>query len=94
MSTQDLLTTIRTDIKTDLFEEVVALLQPKINEMLHQNIFTFKEAVAFLKVSESTLRRLVKEQEIPHYRIRGTIYFRQWELNEYIEQLMIRKVAN
>ncbi|HLT41990.1 MAG TPA: helix-turn-helix domain-containing protein [Sphingobacteriaceae bacterium] len=94
MTTPDLLQAIRNDIKAELMQEVLSELAPKIERLLNGNIFNFQEACEFLKVSDSTLRRLVKNDEIPHYRLRGNIYFRQWELHEFIGAQMIGNIAN
>lgn len=93
-TTSDFLGILRSEIESNLFDNVIALLAPKIEEMMLRNIFTFKEALAYLKLSESTLRRMVKDEQIPHYRLRGAVYFRQWELNEFIEKRMIGKAKN
>lgn len=90
-STSDLLGAIRSEIKHELLDEIIGLLEPKINEMLYRNIFNTKEAREYLKISERTLRTMVKEEEIPHFRLRENVYFRQWELDDYISKRMLGK---
>lgn len=94
MTTKDLVQAIRDDIKAELMQEVLSELTPKIEELIYGNTFTFKEARAFLKVSDATLRRMVKEGTIPYYTLRQNLYFRQKELNEFITKQMVGKVAN
>jgi excisionase family DNA binding protein len=89
--TADFVSEMRSEIKDELFNEVLALLEPKITEMLYRNIFTFKEAYQYLKLSESTLRRLVKEENIPYYTLRGNFYFRQTDLDDFIDRRIIGK---
>ena len=51
-----------------------------------EQLMTLLEAAEFLQVSESTMRRLVREGKIRHYRIggskTGSIRFRKCELLE------------
>lgn len=86
MTTVDLIETIRADIKRDLREELLTELQPEIERRLYANIFDFEETRRYLKVSESTLRRMVKSGEIPFFRQRGNLYFRQIALDKWVER--------
>lgn len=92
-ATVDFIEAIRSDIKRELREEILGELQPEIERRLYANIFTFKEAAQYLKVSISTLRRMVKDREVPHFMQRGNVYFRQTDLNKWIERRMVRKEA-
>lgn len=89
--TSDLLALMRSEIEAGLLDKTLAALQPKINEMLYRNIFDSKEAAKYLKISSATLHRLLKEKEIPHFKLRGALLFRQWELDEFISDRMIKK---
>ena len=91
MTTYDLIDAIREDIKRDLRSEIMAELQPEIERRLYANIFTFGEAVQYLKVSETTLRRMVASKEVPHFKQRDKLYFRQSDLDQYVSGLV--KVA-
>lgn len=88
MKTVDLLESIRADIKQGLKQEILAELEPEIKRRLYSNIFNFEEARKYLKVSETTLRRMVKAGEVPHFRQRGNIYFRQMDLDRHISNLV------
>lgn len=88
MKTADLIQALRADLKSGLKEEVLAELQPEIDRRLYANIFTFEEGRQYLKVSESTLRRMVKDGEVPYFRQRGNIYFRQIDLDKYVSGLV------
>lgn len=88
MQTADLLETIRADLKNGLKQEILAELEPEIQRRLYANIFNFEEARQYLKVSESTLRRMVKEGEVPYFRQRGNIYFRQVDLDKHVANLV------
>ncbi|MGM1047634.1 MAG: helix-turn-helix domain-containing protein [Bacillota bacterium] len=91
METSAFIEALRTDITTGLKQELLNELQPEIERRLYSNIFDVNEAAQYLKVSTSTLRRMVKDGEIPYFRQRGQIYFRQIDLDKHIESLIVRK---
>lgn len=84
MTTADLIESLRADIRQGLREEILAELQPEIDRRLYSNIFDSSEACRYLKISEASLRRMVRDKEIPFFRQRGNLYFRQASLNEWI----------
>ncbi|MRN51957.1 helix-turn-helix domain-containing protein [Paenibacillus monticola] len=87
MNTVDLITAIREDIKLNLREEVLAELQPEIQRQLRANIFDMSDACQYLKISDSTLRKMVKTDEVPYFRQRGQIFFRQISLDGWAASL-------
>ncbi|MEK3784100.1 helix-turn-helix domain-containing protein [Paenibacillus sp. FSL R5-0810] len=91
METAAFIEAIRADIVSGLKQELLNELQPEIERRLYSNIFDFKEGMRYLKVSESSLRRMVQEGEVPHFRQRGNIYFRQIDLDKHIESQIVRK---
>ncbi|CAM3935166.1 MULTISPECIES: helix-turn-helix domain-containing protein [Paenibacillus] len=91
MTTTDFIEALRADISSGLKAQILAELQPEIERRLYSNIFDFKEGMRYLKVSESSLRRMVAEGEVPHFRQRGNIYFRQIDLDKHIENQIVRK---
>ncbi|HZG76100.1 MAG TPA: helix-turn-helix domain-containing protein, partial [Paenibacillus sp.] len=92
LTTQDLIGAIREDIKRELREEILSDLQPEIERRLYTNVFTFNEAAKYLKVSISTLRRMVEADEIPYFKQREHKYFRQIDLNKWIEKRLEGRV--
>ena len=55
-----------------------------INE---QNEFlSFKEAVAYLGISSSTLYKLTSSKQIRYYKPKGKIFFKKEDLTTYITQ--------
>ncbi|ALA41334.1 hypothetical protein ABE82_07280 [Paenibacillus peoriae] len=86
METLKLLESIRSDIKRDLREELLAELQPEIERRLYANVFNVEEACSYLKVSDSTLRRMIKDDGTPCFRQRGNLYFRQTSLDRWISE--------
>lgn len=87
MQTSDLITALRQDIETNMREKLLSEILPIIEEKLYSNTFTIKESAKYLRVSESTLRKLVDNHEIPHFRLRGQIFFRQTSLDQWIAEL-------
>ncbi|MEK5480342.1 helix-turn-helix domain-containing protein [Paenibacillus sp. FSL R5-0407] len=95
MDTTTFIEALRSDIKANLREEILAELQPEITRRLYTNIFDTAEACQYLKVSIATLRRMVKGGEVPYFRQRGQLYFRQQDLDKHIaSKLEERKVTS
>ncbi|WP_339316918.1 helix-turn-helix domain-containing protein [Paenibacillus sp. FSL R10-2734] len=84
MSTADLIEAIRADIREGLREEILSELQSEIQQRLYSNIFDVFEACSYLKISDSTIRRMVRDKEIPYFRQRGNLYFRQISLDSWV----------
>lgn len=91
MTTADFIEALRADLKRELTTEILSELQPEIKKALRANIFDFEEACEYLKVSESTLRRMVRNNEISYFRQRNQLYFRQIDLDKHIESILVRK---
>lgn len=79
---------LRADIAQGLREQILAELEPEITRRLYANIFTLPQAAEYLKISEPMLRGMVARREIPFFRHRKVIFFRQYELDKHIESLM------
>lgn len=47
---------------------------------------TIKEAASFLSVSESVIRRMIRENSIPYYERNGKKYFFEKELLEWVKE--------
>lgn len=90
MTTTDFIAVMREDIKRELRMELLAELEPEIQRRLYANIFDIREAAGYLKVSESTLRKMVKAGEVPHFRQRGQIFFRQIDIDKHHERLVVK----
>lgn len=87
MQTSDLIRALRQDIEMDLREKLLSELLPIIEVKLYDNTFSIKEAAKYLKISESTLRKMVDAKEVPNYRLRGQIFFRQTSLEQWLSNL-------
>lgn len=56
--------------------------------------FTTKEVAEYLGVSLDSIYRMVREKEIPHFRIRRTILFSKKAIDEWIEQQEQESIAS
>lgn len=90
MITVDFIEALRTDIKEGLRIELLAELQPEIERRLFSNVFTIEEAMRYLRISKSTIRRLMKDGNIPHFYQRENLYFRQIDLDKHIANIIIK----
>lgn len=52
-------------------------------------IFNVKELTKYLYVSESTVRKLVREKKIPHFRIISKILFDKEQVDNWINNKQI-----
>ncbi len=84
-STTDFIEALRVEIKQELRDQILSELKPDIERLLYANVFDFAGACRYLKVSDSTLRRMVKNREIPFIRNRTLIHFRQIALDKWLE---------
>lgn len=91
MTTPEFIEALRSDIASGLKQQILAELQPVIERRLYANIFDLQEACRYLKVSESTLRRMVRKGEVLYFRQRNQLYFRQIDLDKHIESILIGK---
>lgn len=94
METVAFIEALRSDIIAQLREDLLAELQPEITRRLYSNIFDTSEACQYLKVSMSTLRRMVKDGEIPHFWQRGQVFFRQIDLDKHIASKIVGRGDN
>lgn len=91
MHTTDFIQAIRADIENGLEEKVMKKLEPVITQMLYANIFTVKETAKYLKLSQDTIRKMMKENEIDYFVQRGQFYCRQTDLDRYISLKIVKR---
>lgn len=71
-----------------------------ISEMLNKgddiikDILNLKEILDYLSISESMLRKLIREKRIPHFRIGNRIKFNLNEINKWIEKNQEKESQN
>lgn len=52
-------------------------------------VFNVKEVTKYLSVSESTIRKLVREKKIPHFRILSKILFDKEQIDKWLNSNQI-----
>ena len=57
----------------------------ELKETVLPVLLDFKETMNYLKVSNSTLRTMVRKNEIPYCRVRGKIVFYASDIKSYLE---------
>lgn len=92
MSTYDLIQALRAEIAEGLEQKLLDRLTPIIEQRLYGNVFDIKEAVKYLSVSESTLRRMVADREVPYFMQRGQYFFRQTDIDRWIDRQVSENV--
>jgi len=53
---------------------------------MENEIFNVKEVAEYLHCSESTIRKLMKNNEIPYYRVAYRIFFKKQMIDNWIEE--------
>jgi excisionase family DNA binding protein len=54
-----------------------------------ETVLTVADAARFLRISESVVRRLIRERRIPHFKIEGRYLFYRPVLEEWMRSLTI-----
>lgn len=52
---------------------------------MNRVVFNVKEVAKYLSVSESTIRKIIREKKIPHYRIYSKILFDKEIVDEWLK---------
>lgn len=50
---------------------------------MDKDVYTIKEVASMFRISEQTVRRLIKNNQIPHYKVGNQYRFNKWDLREY-----------
>lgn len=56
--------------------------------------FTTKEVAEYLGVSVDSIYKMVREKEIPHFRVRRTILFSKKAIDSWVEQQEQESIAS
>ena len=56
---------------------------------MERTVFNVKEVAKYLSVSESTIRKLVREKKVPHFRILSKILFDKEQIDRWISNNQI-----
>lgn len=75
----------------ELERRIWARLEPRIEQALLARHMSVAELAQYLHVSEPTVRRMIRDKEIPSFRVRGQIFVRQVDVDAWIERQMTRR---
>lgn len=70
----------------ELEQRIWAHLEPRIHQALLARHMSVAELAEYLHVSEPTVRRMIRERTIPSFRVRGQIFVRQVDVDEWIRR--------
>lgn len=59
-----------------------------------KKVLNVKELKNYLSISESTVRKLVREKKIPHFRIASKILFDQDVIDKWLEEEQKKNSSN
>ena len=51
-----------------------------------EEVFDVKELTKYLRCSESTVRKLIRQKEIPSFRVANRIFFKKYLIDNWIER--------
>ena len=57
-----------------------------------EEVFNFKELTNYLRCSDSTVRKLIKNKQIPNFRIANRIYFKKALIDIWIQNQCMKSV--
>ena len=57
-----------------------------------EEVFDVKELTKYLRCSDSTVRKLIKNKEIPNFRIANRIYFKKELIDIWIQNQCLKSV--
>ena len=77
---------MKSEILDDLERRMWERLEPRIQQELWARHLSISDTAEYLHVSESTVRRLIREKTIPSFRVRGQIFVRQMDIDTWIKQ--------
>lgn len=77
----DTLIVSRTELK-NVLREMIEEIQ---TEQKQDDILTIQEAAIYMKVSVPTIRKMIANKEIPHFKRGQVIRLNRWEILEWIK---------
>lgn len=86
MSTLDFIEVLKAEVSEDVFSRLMEKLEPLIQQRIHNNSFSTKEAAAYIGCSTRQLQEMCKKGIIKHYRIGVDYKFRQIVLDEWVKR--------
>ena len=73
-------------------KEKLAEEKKKEEEQIMEEVLNVKELTQYLRCSDSTVRKLIQNKEIPNFRIANRIYFKKALIDMWIQNQCMRSV--
>lgn len=77
---------IDSDVIQTLIERAVENAMKGTQENVVDHVLPIRQAADYLRISDRTLRRMIHEDAIPHFRNRNRIFLQQAELDAWIRR--------
>ncbi|WDL96901.1 helix-turn-helix domain-containing protein [Alicyclobacillus sp. ALC3] len=77
---------MQSEIATELEERLWARIEPRIQQALLARYMTVTECAQYLHTSDASVRRLIADRTIPHFRVRERIIIRQHDVDRWVER--------
>lgn len=76
----------KSELVDELEQRLWARLEDRVRKSRHGTTLSIYEAAEYLHTSDRTLRRMIQQHEIPHFRSRNRIYIRQIDIDDWIQK--------
>ena len=80
------LVVIDTNELNELIYDAVTRALQSVEADKPSEIFTISETAEYLKISDQTLRRMIREKEIKSFKARGQYLIRQMDIDQWIRK--------
>lgn len=77
---------MKEDVIGELERRVWERLEPRIQQELRARHMSVAETADYLHVSEATVRRMIRDKDIPSFKVRNQILIRQMDVDLWIEK--------
>jgi excisionase family DNA binding protein len=81
-------------VKADIIHEITRSLEDRFNSQAKNDWpahMTVTECASYLHVSVKSLRRAIKDQSIPVFRVRNRILIRRTDVDRWIQERLTRE---
>ncbi|GEO27055.1 hypothetical protein AAC03nite_28400 [Alicyclobacillus acidoterrestris] len=78
-------------IINELEQRIWERLEPKIQQELRARHMSLSDLADYLHVSEQTVRRMVRDKELPSFRVRGQIFVRQVDVDDWVQKQLTER---
>jgi excisionase family DNA binding protein len=87
MAFDQLTKALKEEIRQELKAEMEQMMQEAFETTKQNRTLSVKQAYRYIGLdSEDTLRNMVRDEQIPYFRARGRIFFREASLDRWMEE--------